>query len=55
MTLMLAFFMLNVPVLIAFTVARYEIAEHPPTSGDASASPRGMTANCFGVAGGQPR
>jgi hypothetical protein len=27
MTLMLALFMLNVPVLIAFTVARYEVGE----------------------------
>jgi hypothetical protein len=44
MTLMLAFFMLNVPVLIAFTVARYETggrqgqAHAPPES---SASPAG--------------
>ena len=27
MTLMLVLFMLNVPVLIAFTVARYEVTE----------------------------
>jgi hypothetical protein len=41
MTLMLALFMLNVPVLIAFTVARYELAEHSPPPGDASVSPAG--------------
>jgi hypothetical protein len=46
MTLMLALFMLNVPVLIAFTVARYEVAEHSPQpSGDASAPPHEALGN----------
>jgi hypothetical protein len=40
MTLMLALFMLNVPLLIAFTVARYETTEHSPhASADTSVSP----------------
>ena len=34
MTLMLGLFMLNVPVLIAFTVARYETTDGPPAPGD---------------------
>lgn len=40
MTLMLVLFMLNVPVLIAFTVARYETTDHgPPAPGDTSSAP----------------